>query len=695
MTSVDPHHIRNFSLIGHGTSGKTILSEAFLYNAGQVNRIGRIEDGTTISDYHDDEVERQISINSTLLTCQWMDMKFNILDAPGFLDFSGEVKSALRVSDFAVTAVHGVTGPEAGTDVAWRFARDYGLPRLVAVTMLDKENCHFDSVVETLRERYSRRIVPFQLPLNPGPGFNRIVDVLRKKVLTHETDGSGSYREEEVPEDWADRVETLHDELIEDIAESDDVLLEKFFDQGSLSEDELRAGLHDAIRSGSLIPLVCTAAGGNIGVRRLMELIAKYCPSPADLEVTRALKAGTDEEEEIPTATEAPASLFVFKTVSEPHVGELSFFRVYSGSVKSGMDLKNTSRQTSERLGQLFVMNGKSRRETGSLISGDMGAVVKLKNTHTGDTLCDRRLSIELPKIDFPLPNIHEAVVTKSKGDEEKIATGLATLHEEDPTFLFRVDPELKQTIISGQGELQLEIVTERLKRKFNVDVDLVEPRVPYRETVRSRGESKYRHKKQTGGAGQFAEVWMTVEPLPRGSGVEFENSLVGQSVDRVFVPSVEKGVKSACEEGILAGYKVVDVKANFYDGKQHPVDSKDIAFQIAGKEAFKESFLAAQPSLLEPIYEIEVRVPEEYMGDVMGDISGRRGKILGMDSEGDVQIIRALIPQANLYRYSTSLRSLTGGRSTHTEKFSHYEELPRELEQKIVEASKRKNDSG
>ncbi|MFQ6675625.1 MAG: elongation factor G, partial [Fidelibacterota bacterium] len=576
MTIVDADHIRNFAIIGHGTSGKTILSEAILYTAGRVNRIGRIEDGTTVSDYHDDEVERQISISSTLLTCEWMGVKFNVLDAPGFLDFAGEVKSALRVSDFAVAAVHGVSGPEAGTDVAWGFARGYGLPVVMAVTMLDKENCHFDSIVTSLRKRYSPGVFPFQIPVNPGPGFHQIVDVLRQKVLIYETDGSGSYREGDLPDEWVDRVEKLHEELIERIAESDDELLERFFDQGGLTEDELRGGLHDAIKSGSLIPLVCTAAAGNIGVRRLMEIVARYCPSPASREATAAVKAGTGEEVEIPTSPDGPASLFVFKTLSEPHVGEFSFFRVYSGTVKSGVDLRNTSRQTSERLGQLFTMNGKSRSERGSITAGDMGAVVKLKNTHTGDTLCDGSLDIELPKIEFPLPNIHEAVVTKSKGDEEKIATGLATLHEEDPTFLFRVDPELKQTIISGQGELQLEIVTERLRRKFNVEVELVEPRVPYRETIKSTGKSKYRHKKQTGGAGQFAEVWMTVEPLPRGSGVEFQNSLVGQNVDRVFVPSVEKGVRAACEEGILAGYKVVDVKANFYDGKQHPVDSKD-----------------------------------------------------------------------------------------------------------------------
>ncbi|HHZ98782.1 MAG TPA: elongation factor G, partial [Candidatus Marinimicrobia bacterium] len=371
-----------------------------------------------------------------------------------------------------------------------------------------------------------------------------------------------------------------------------------------------------------------------------------------------------------------------------PHVGELSFFRVYSGSVKSGQDLKNTSRHSNERMGPIFSMNGKNRKDAGVLNAGDIGAVVKLKNTHTGDTLCDAKLDVELPGIVFPAPSIHEAVITKSKGDEEKIATGLATLHEEDPTFVYRVDSELKQTIISGLGELQLEIVVDRLKQKFSVEVDLIEPKVPYRETIRGKGESKYRHKKQSGGAGQFAEVWMTVEPKARGEGVEFSNSLVGQSVDRVFVPSVEKGVNAACGEGILAGCMVVDVKANFYDGKQHPVDSKDVAFQIAGKGAFKEAFMDAKPSLLEPILEIEVKVPEDQMGDVMGDISGRRGKVLGVDTEGGFQVIKAEVPQASLYRYSTTLRSLTGGRGTHREKFSHYENMPGDVEKKVIAAN-------
>ena len=689
MSSIETDDIRNVAIVGHGTSGKTILAEAILYNAGEISRIGTIQDGTTISDYHQQEINRQISISGTPLHCNWLKKRLNIQDVPGFLDFLGEAKSSLRVSDISIVTVPATTGVETGTDIVSGYAEESGIPRLFVATMLDKEHTNFDSVLNQIQSHFSNRVFPLTIPVNAGPGFNQIADVLRKTLLIYKTDGSGEFEEDSLPKDLKEKMDQMHEELIEYIAESDDSMLEKFFEEGSLSEEDLREGLHDAIINGSLIPLVATSAQTNIGVNRLLDFISKYCPSPGDL--SKSLKKRTDSDSEliVEPSLDQPTSLLVFKTVSEPHVGELSFFRVYSGSVKSGMDLKNTSRNSSERLGQIFTMNGKHRKEAGILNAGDIGAVVKLKNTHTGDTLCDPKLNIEIQKINFPPPSIHEAVVTTSKGDEEKIATGLATLHEEDPTFVYHVDSELKQTIISGLGELQLEVVVDRLKRKFNVEVDLVEPKVPIRETIKGNGESKYRHKKQSGGAGQFAEVWMRVEPKNRGEGIEFTNSLVGQSVDRVFVPSVEKGVNTACKEGVLAGYRVVDVKVDFFDGKQHPVDSKDVAFQIAGKGAFKESFMNAKPALLEPIMEIQIKVPEEQMGDVMGDISGRRGKILGMDTDGGFQLIKAQAPQASLYRYSTTLRSLTGGRGTHSEEFSHYEYMPSDLQKKVIEKEK------
>lgn len=678
--------IRNFAIVGHGASGKTILSEAMLYTSGKINRLGSIVAGNTTSDYHKDEHERQISIYTTLLNTEWLDRKFNIIDTPGYLDFIGESLGALKVVDFSLVVLHAGHGIEVGTEKVWEYATDYGIPKVLVVNALDKEHVNFDQVLEDAKERFGR-VFPMTIPVNSGPGFNQVLDVLQNKIITYRSDKSGKYDEAEVTEEWKEKADKLHQELIENVAESDDSLLEKFFDQGKLSEEEMQSGLHAAIQSQSFIPLFATAADLNVGVSRLMDFIAKYGSSPAD---RKEIKAVDEKSAEVNiSVSDSNPVLYIFKTFSEAHVGELSFFRVFSGSVKSGIDLYNSVREVKERIGQIFILNGKNRENVKSLQSGDIGAAVKLKDTHTNNTLCSYNMVVKLPEVDYPKPNIHSAIKPKSKGEEEKMASGLATIHEEDPTFVYRVDPELHQTIISGQGELHLRIVTDNLKRRFNVEIDQIKPKVPYRETVKGRGDSKYRHKKQTGGAGQFAEVWMTVEPKPRSEGIEFKQSLVGQNVDRVFVPSVEKGVKAACKEGILAGYYVADVKANFYDGKQHPVDSKDVAFQIAGKHAFKEAFLKAKPCLLEPILKVEVKVPEDCMGDVMGDISSRRGKILGMDSEGRFQVIRAKIPQGEMYHYSNHLRSVTGGRGLHTEEFSHYNEMPRDMERKVIEESK------
>jgi elongation factor G len=531
-----------------------------------------------------------------------------------------------------------------------------------------------------------------QLPVNAGPGFNQIVDVLRSELITYQTDGSGKYTESDLPEEWQNRVEKLHQELIEYVAESDDTLLEKYFDQGNLSEEEMRSGIHQAIQNQSFIPLFCTSAAVNVGITRLMAFISKYGSSPVDRGTVVAKESNSDEEVSVSLDGKEPV-VYVFKTISEAHVGDLSFFRVYSGSVFAGMDILNTSRSKSERFGQMFLLNGKNRISVNNLNAGDIGAVVKLKHTHTGNTLSSQKFRVVMDGVALPKSNIHMGITPKAKGDEEKLAVGLSTLHEEDPTFVYHVDSELHQTVISGQGELHLQVSIQRLQRRFNLNVNTFKPRIPFRETIRGKGVSKYRHKKQSGGAGQFAEVWMRIEPKERGEGVEFISSLVGQNVDRVFVPSVEKGVNAACVDGILAGYRVVDLKVEFYDGKQHPVDSKDIAFQIAGKGAFKEAFNGAQPCLLEPIMDVEVRIPENFMGDVMGDVSSRRGKIMGMDTEGSFQVIKAQIPQSELYHYSTTIRSLTGGRGLHSESFSHYEYLPQELQKRFIAKSQSNND--
>jgi len=690
MKKYSSSDIRNFAIVGHGTTGKTTLAEAMLVCGKEINRMGTVEAGNTVSDFSPGEKDRQISIHAVPLHMEWQGTKFNMIDAPGYSDFIGETTGSLAVVDMAVVVVHAVNGVEVGTEMMWDIANKYRIPKVLVVNGLDREHTHFDEALAKAKERFGNNVFPMQLPVNAGPGFNQVVDVLRSELITYKDDGSGEYIEGELPADLKEKVEELHGELIEYVAESDDSLLEKFFDEGSLTEEEMRSGIHHAIQNQVFIPMLCTAADRNIGVARLCDFIGKYGSSPVD----RKIVHGTDQSgNDIEISLDGKNTVLqVFKTMADSHVGELSLFRVYAGTVSMGDDLYNTARNKTERFGQLSILNGKNRTQVESLSAGDIGAVVKLKDTHTGNTLCNPSKKVSLPEIEMPNPNIHAAIVSK-QGDEEKLAIGLSTLHEEDPTFVYRVDGEVHQTIISGQGELHLRVSTDRLKNRFNIELQLIEPKVPYRETILKKAESKYRHKKQSGGAGQFAEVWMRIEPKQRGEGVEFTHSLVGQNVDRVFVPSVEKGVNTACTDGIIAGCKVVDVKVNFYDGKMHPVDSKDIAFQTAGKHAFREAFLNARPCLLEPIMDIEVKVPEDFMGDIMGDISGKRGKIMGMDADGSFQIIKAQVPQAELYHYATTVRSLTGGRGLHKESFSHYEKMPKEYENKVIASQKEKDD--
>jgi len=691
MATYKPADIRNFAIVGHASSGKTMLSEAMLACSGKISRMGSIAEGTTVSDYHHSEKQRQISTQTSMLHTTWLGKKFNILDTPGYLDFVGEALSALRVADFALVVVHAQHGIGVGTERLWNFASGFNIPKVIVVNAVDKQNEHFDEVLADARAHYGNGVFPLSVPINPGPGFNKVLDVMRNEIVTY--DATGNYEEEPATGEWKDKVTALHKELIEHIAESDDTLLTKFFDQGGLSEEEFRSGIHSAVQKQQFIPLFCTSAETDVGIARLMDFIAKYGSSPVD----SAKVPGHDANgKEVAVALNDPdPCVHVFKTMNEEHFGELSFFRVYSGALKTGTDLFNADRKTTERIGQIYNLNGRERTTVTELGAGDIGAVVKLKDTHTGNTLGAARRPVTLPKVKYPNPTIHAALQSSVTGEEDKIAAGLSALHEEDPTFVHRVDSELHQTIISGQGELHLEVIVDRLRRRFNVHVTLSEPRVPFRETIKGLADSKYRHKKQTGGSGQFAEVWMRIEPKPRDTGFEFTQSLVGQNVDRVFVPSVEDGVNQACTEGILAGYRIVDVKVDFYDGKMHPVDSKDIAFQIAGYFAFKEAFQNARPCLLEPIHSVEIRIPEDCMGKVVGDLSSRRGKIQGVEVEGQFQVIKAEVPARELYRYSSTLRSLTGGRGLHAEDFSHYEEMPRELEAKVVEEAKKRKANG
>jgi elongation factor G len=675
--------IRNLAVAGHAATGKTLLCEAMLVCAGKINRAGTIDQGNTVSDFHADEKEHQQSVHATVLTEEWLGRELNIIDCPGTPDFISEPLSALRVADSAMIVISGVNGVETGADELWAAAADYDIPRFLVINMLDRERTRFDEILDEARDHYGARVFPMSVPVDAGPDFRSVLDVMRSEVITFAADGSGKYEEKPAEGALKERVTELHRQLIDMVAESEDELLEKFFEEGTLTEEDLRAHVHAAVQKGLVVPVFAASAVKNVGVSRILDFIAKYGSSPVDRATVAATAA--DGSEVSVALDDGQTVAFVFKTMHEAHVGNLSFFRVYSGDVISGSELVNVNRGETERVGQLYRVNGSAREPVASLHAGDIGAVVKLRATHAGDTLCSSARQVTLPVVEFPAPNTRGALVAKSRADLNKLGEGLSALREEDPTFDFHFDPAIGQTIVSGQGWLQLQIMAEELKRRFNVDVELMEPRVSYRATISGRGESKHRHKKQTGGAGQFAEVWMRVESLPPESGVVFTQSLVGSNVDRVFVPSVEKGVQAACVSGPYGGFPVTDVKIDFYDGKQHPVDSKDIAFQIAGKAAFNEAFLMAKPKLMEPVMELRIKVPSDAVGSVLADLSGRRGRIMGMESEGRFEVVVAQVPQAELYQYSNQLRAITAGRGRHKERFERYEDVPREHEAKII----------
>ena len=685
--------VRNAVLVGHGGVGKTSLAEGLLFSMGEVNRLGKVDEGSTISDYHPDEIERKISISSSLLHGEWKEFKVNVIDTPGYSDFLGDTKGSMRVADLAVVLVNAVEGLEVGTEQVIEFADEYSVSRLVFVNRMDNEHADFDKVLVSLQERFGNGVAPVQVPVNSGEGFSKVIDLIRMKLVTFESGDSGKFALGDIPAEWKDKAAKLRERMVETAAESDDKLLEIFLESGTLEENQILDGLRKGIAKRSVIPVLCGSASRNYGTQLLLDFIIEFGPSPLEPKKITGVNPETSQPVEREIKEQGPFCALVFKTVSEAHVGELSLIKVYSGVLSAGVEALNPGQKSTEKIGQIYLLNGKNRKEVGNLRAGDVAALVKLKHTSTGDTLCDKKSPILLSPIKFPEPVISVAVQPRSRGDEEKISNGLHMLQAEDPSFKAYVDSELHQTIISGQGELHLAVVIKRLKERYGVEVNEEKPKVPYRETITVKADDKYRHKKQSGGAGQFAEVWMKIEPLTRGEGFAFDNEVTGGAISGPFIPSVEKGVRSVLDSGPLAGYKVVDVKAIVYDGKEHPVDSKDIAFQIAGREVFKLCVLKARPILLEPIYDLEVKIPEDSMGDVMGDLSSRRGKIMGMDSKGRFQIIKAKIPLAELDRYATTLRSLTSGRGIHSRTFSHYDPVPKELENRIIQESKKEKE--
>jgi len=688
--------VRNVAFIGHGGSGKTSLAEILLHTAGEINRIGSIAEGNTISDYTQNEIEKQVSISTSLLHLEWNNIKINILDTPGYTDFIGEVKSGMRVCDTAVMVLKSAEGVEVGSENTGKFINEFGLPSAIIINKIDNEHSKFKETEQQAKERLSSGAIIVTFPVNEGIACNTVIDVLKMKSFTYGEAGSRKVTESEIPQNLISQADAYRTELIEKVAETTEDLMNKYFDEGTLSTEDLENGIRLALIKRNLSPVFAVSATKGVGLNNFMDFISKYFPSPSNRGGEEALLKNSDKKVLIKPEANGEPVIFIFKTISEQHVGELSLFKVFSGSVFTGLDLVNQNSNKVERLSQLSILNGHNRKEVNKIYAGDLGAVVKLKDTHTNNTLSSKSFSVVIKPIEFPLAVISGAIAAKAKGDEDKIATGLHTLHEEDPSFSVNFDPEISQTIISGQGELQLSLAVKRLKERYGVEVDLVEPKVPYKETIKGKVEdAEYKHKKQSGGRGQYAHVHFNMEPLPRGKGFEFVDDIVGGVVPGRFIPAVEKGIIETMQKGVISGNQVVDVRVSLFDGTYHTVDSDEMSFKIAGSLCFKKGFLEAKPCLLEPIYEIEVTVPEEYMGDVMGDISSRRGKILGMDSDGRYQVIKANVPLAELYKYSSQLRSLTSGRGVHKRSFAYYEEMPKEFEQKVIEEYKKSREEG
>ncbi|MGI6285016.1 elongation factor G [Neomoorella humiferrea] len=672
--------IRNVGIVAHGGAGKTSLTEALLYNAGATKRLGRVDDGNTVTDYHPEEIKRKVTINTALAFAEWQDNKINILDTPGYSDFFGDVVSALRVVDSVIVVVSAVAGVEVQTEVVWEEAETRRLPRLAYVNKMDRENANFQKAVETMRERFKGHIVPVQLPIGAAETFSGVIDILEQKAYTY--DGNGNEKVGPVPDEYKDEVASLRETIVEAAAEGDDELLMKYLDGEELTPDEIRRGLKQAIAEGKVIPVLCGSALKNMGVKPLLDYIVNYLPSPTDA----AGKEASELEKE-------NLAVLVFKTLADPYVGRLSMLRVYSGILKSDSSVYNANKENEEKIGQLFTLQGKNQATVSELRPGDIGAVAKLQFTTTGDTLTTKANPVKLEGIDFPEPTLPVAIRPKSKGDEDKLSNALARLLEEDPTLRLSKNNETRETILTGMGESHLDITLERLQRKFGVDVEMSTPKVPYRETIRTsvtRVEGK--HKKQTGGHGQYGHVFIDMSPLPDKE-FEFTETIFGGAVPRQYIPAVEKGIREAMQEGILAGYPVTNIKVNLADGSYHTVDSSEMAFKIAAGIAFRKAVEQAKPVLLEPIMNVEITVPEQFMGDIMGDLNSRRGRILGMEAKGKNQVIRAQVPLAEMYRYAINLKSITQGRGHFKMDFSHYEEVPANIAEKIIQEAKRERE--
>ncbi len=694
MKVYGPQDIRNVALIGHGGTGKTSFVSAMLYAAKSINRFGRVEEGTAPTDYEPDEIEKKFSISTSLAFAEWNKCKINVLDTPGYGNFIADARGPVRISDAAVVFVSAVSGVEVMTGKAWEYAEEFKVPRILVVNKMDRENASFDRSLASIHESFGRLAVPVFLPLGQEKDFTGVIDLVHGKVHRYKDDDSGEYSEEDIPADMGEQVSSKRAELVEMVAELDEQLMEKYFEAGDLTPEELTSALKIAIAQDKIFPVLCASATKNVGVSDVMNFLVEFAPSPDQRNSFSAKVEGEEDLVPVPADPDAEAGVFVFKTISDPQQGRISVFRVVSGKVTGDSVLVNPAKDAQERMAGLFFLRGKEHVKCDEVLAGDIAAVMKLKETLTGDTLCAKEKVAVFPPVKYPIPAISFAVEPKARGDEEKIMVALQRVAEEDPNLKIGRDPQTHETLVSGSGSQHVEIVAARVQRRYGVEMNIKQPKVPYQETIKGKAEVHARHKKQTGGHGQFADIQIRMEPMPRGAGFEFKDEIFGGSVPRNFIPAVEKGMLESMERGVVAGYPVVDLRVTLFDGGFHPVDSSEMAFKIAAHMGFKEAMQKCRPTLLEPVMSVEVIVPEENMGDVMGDLNSRRGRIQGMNQKGANQVIRAQVPLAEMLTYASTLKSLTAGRGTFTMEAFQYEEVPAQTQAKIIEETKKEQEA-
>jgi elongation factor G len=692
MKKFEVSEIRNVGIFGHGGDGKTSLAEAILFDTGTNNRLGSVDEGSSLMDYDQEEIHRKITIGSSLAHTEWNKHKLNLIDTPGYADFIADARSCMRVVDGAVIVVGANSGVNVQTETVWGYAQEFEVPVCIYLSKMDMERADFQKALDDIKKGLSSiPCVPIQLPVGIEAEFKGVVDLIQMKAYYFKDDFSGKFELQEVPAELSDEAAKRREQMIETLVETDDGMMEKYLEEGDLSQDDCYFCLKKGLVERTFAPILCGASTRNMGIQPLLDMVVMGFPSPQERDHVKGKNAKTEDMEEREAKEDGPFSAFVFKTIADPYAGKLTVIRVYSGMMNPDSTVYNSTKKVKERIGQVYALEGKKQKPLGLAMAGDIVAVAKLKETTTGDTFCDEKNPILFEPTKLPLPIISFALTPKSKGDEDKITSALVRLSEEDPTIGLGRDEQTGQILLSGMGQVHVEVILDKLKRKFGVAVDLSTPKVPYKETIRmAKKGAIYRHKKQTGGRGQFAEVHFDISPLERGAGYEFENALTGMNVPRNFVPAVEKGIAEAMQGGVLAGYPVVDFKVRFYDGKSHEVDSSEMAFKIAAIMALKQGMREANPVLLEPIMEIEVSVPEENMGDIIGDLNSRRGKVLGVDPKGNYQAIRARVPMAEVLKYAPDLNSMTGGRGQFSLQFSHYEEVPSHLSEKVVAQSKK-----